>query len=79
MAVEMSAISIPRSHIPREPAMPHVPAWPGALKRLRRSRVQRVERAITVCFGPLTVKDKMVLKGLAASLASPTEGGEDRS
>jgi hypothetical protein len=33
---------------------------------------------MTGCFGALTAKDKMVVQGLAASLASSTEPGDDR-
>jgi hypothetical protein len=58
--------------------MPHPQAWPEVLDWLRRSRAQRAERAMTGCFGALAVKDKMVVKGLAASLACSAERGDDR-
>lgn len=74
MGVEMSAsTSIPASGIPYETAMSHAHAWPVVLNWLRRSRAPRAERAMTGCFGALTVKDKMVIKGLAASLACAAE------
>jgi len=79
IALEMSvSTSIPAFRIPGELTIPRVQAWPSALSWLRRSRVQRTQRGMTGCFGALTVKDEMVVKGLAASLTSSTERGEDR-
>lgn len=70
--------SIPASGIPYDVAMPRVYLWRAMRHRLRRLRAKRGMPAMTACFGALTVKDKMVVKGLAASLACPAERGDDR-
>jgi hypothetical protein len=73
-----TSITVPVRGIPRELAMPRAQAWQEALGWLRRSRVQRGGRPVSECFGGLTVRDQMVVKGLAASLECSTEGGGAR-
>ena len=79
IGVEMFASSsIHASGIPYEARMPRVLGWRAMREGLRRSRGRPREPAMTECFGALTVKDKMVVKGLAASLVCPAEQGLDR-
>jgi len=70
--------SIPVSGIPYEVAMPRAHPWRAIRDWLRRLRAQRGEPAVSGCFGALAVKDRMVVKGLAASLECSAERGDDR-
>jgi len=79
IAIEMSAnTSIPASDIRYEVAMPRARPWRAMLDRLDQLRGQRRERPLTGCFGALTVKDRMVVKGLAASLECSVARGDNR-
>jgi hypothetical protein len=68
----MSA-AVPSSEIRFKPAVPIREGRRGILHRLRRSRNPRQGQVMTACFGRLTAKDEMVVKGLAASLARSNE------
>jgi hypothetical protein len=79
IGAEMSANpSIPAPAIRYEVATPRAHPWRAMRDWLRRLRVQPGEPAIAGCFGALTVKDRMVVKGLAASLECSAERGDDR-
>jgi hypothetical protein len=73
-----TSVPVPVRGIPRELAIPQAQAWREALDWLRRSQPRRGEWPVSECFGRLTVKDEMVVKGLAASLACSTERGGKR-
>jgi hypothetical protein len=55
------------------PAVPIPDGRRGLLRRPRRSRTPLQREVTTACFGRLTAKDEMVVKGLAASLARASE------
>jgi hypothetical protein len=73
-----TSTSVPASGIAPELTMPRAQAWREPLERLRRSRARRADLTMTGCFGVLGVKDEMVLRGLAASLACAAERGDER-
>lgn len=50
----------------------------GLQERRGRSRGRSGSQPVTGCFGVLTGKDEMVVRGLAVSLASSTSGGQLR-
>ena len=72
IAVKMSTTSIPAPDIQCELALPLGQGWRSALERISRSRVQPEGRVMTECFGRLTDKDEMVIKGLLATFACAT-------
>jgi hypothetical protein len=52
--------------------------WQDVLDRLRRCQLPQGGQVGTDCFGRLTDKDEMVVKGLAVRAAHWTECGEGR-
>ena len=77
--MEMSATSIPAPDIQYKLGRPLGRDWRCVLDRLRRSRVRPDGQMTTECFGKLTEKDEMVVKGLAVSFACSIERGVGRS
>jgi hypothetical protein len=65
MAAAMAANSVLAPHFPYKRALPLRHILPDALELLRRSRTY--PRAMSACFGSLSDRDGMVVKGLAAS------------
>lgn len=75
---EMSATLIPAPDIQYKLAAPVGEDWRRVLERLRRPRVQPSGQRMTDCFGKLTDKDEMVVKGLGVSLACSIEREQGR-
>jgi hypothetical protein len=78
IASKMATTTIPPLDIQCELALPLRAGWRNALERMRRSRVQPGGRVRTECFGRLTAKDEMVVKGLVASFAGSSAREPDR-
>jgi hypothetical protein len=67
------SVRSPEAEIRFKLALPLGQVWRGFMEPRRASQVQRRDHLMTGCFGRLTDKDEMVLKGLAASLACSNE------
>jgi hypothetical protein len=74
----MHAPSVGSPEIRYELALPRPRTWWGVLEGRRRSRGDRGRQPPATCFGRLTGKDAMVIKGLAASLATQVQLEDDR-
>jgi hypothetical protein len=72
----MSAASIPVPDIHYRSPTRVVNGWAGILGRMRGSQVRPEARIRNDCFGKLTDKDEMVMKGLGVSFARPSEWRE---